>query len=172
MKLKGKIFVTYTVLAVIYVVISVLSSEAVNKEVYLETSIDLNINITRLMIFSLFLIGSFIDTVIIALLINIFTVIFGVHVKALKGFFIGSVLNLIINIYMLLKVVLNNGNQLSMSTLTTNLFLNPLFYIGILSVGFYVFNTEKRSYKTTGLVVGIIVIYKLIVALLGTTLVN
>src|SRR5699024_7035192 len=109
------------------------------------------------------------DTIFMALLINIFTVILGVRIKVLKGFLVGAILNLIINIYFLLIVVINIGN-LSISVLTINQFKNPLFYLGILTVGIYVFYTEKRNYKTAITIVVVVFIYKLISSLLAPLL--
>src|SRR5699024_12865984 len=98
------------------------------------------------------------DTIFMALLINIFTVILGVRIKVLKGFLVGAILNLIINIYFLLIVVINIRN-LSISVLTINQFKNPLFYLAILTVGIYLFYTERRNYISAITIMFIVFIY-------------
>lgn len=167
MKNKRKILSVWVCILLIHTGISLLIVDMISKQVVSETSIELSNGLIIAMSIPLLLLGSFLDVIIISLLINISTVILNISIKGVKAFFIASLFNLIINLYLLSTILITYiNNTLSIDKLSQNVFLNPFFYAGIIFIGLYIYYFEgKKTYKVL-IVLAAIVLYKVITATL------
>ncbi len=162
-KITQKISIVWFMIFSIYLVVSLLIADMVGEEVFLKTDLDLSRGIIIFMSCAFFIIGSFIDVVIMAFIIHISSVILNIHIKGANSFFIASLFHMTINIHLLLKtVVLTFHNPLSISSLSQSIVLNPFFYIGLAVMAFYIMHFEKKKSFKLVTVIGIIMLYKVL----------